>query len=79
MHEIQPVQTERAASIVLDSKKDGDLRFCIDYRKLSAFTARDCYPLPRMDECIDLLGDAKVFSTLHANSGYLKAEVDKED
>ena len=40
---------------------------------------RDSYPLPRMDECIDSLGDATVFTTLDCNSGYLQVEIAEED
>jgi hypothetical protein len=57
-------------AVALVAKPDGSLRFCIDYRKLNAITIRDTYPLPRMDECIDSLGDAVVFSTFGCNSGY---------
>jgi hypothetical protein len=46
------------------------MRFCVDYRKLSNLTELDVYPLPRLDECIDILRDAVVLSTLDANSGY---------
>jgi len=46
------------------------LRLCVDYRLLNAVSKRDSYPLPRMDECIDSLGEAKVFSTLDCNAGY---------
>jgi len=66
---------------VLVPKKDGTLRFCVDYRPLNAVSKRDSYPLPRMDECIDSLGEAKVFSTLHCNTGYwqvLIADGDRE-
>jgi hypothetical protein len=51
----------------------------VDYRKLNAITVRDSYLLPRMDECIDSLGDAKIFTTLDCNSGYLQIPVRPED
>ena len=51
-------------------KPDGSVHFCIDYRKLNLMTVKDAYPIPRMDECIGSLGDARVFSTLDCNAGY---------
>jgi len=54
------------------------MRFCVDYRQLDEVTVRDVYPLPRMDDCIDFLGDAKVFSTLDCNSGYWRIPVADE-
>lgn len=42
-------------------KNDGQLRFRIDYSRLNALTVRDSYPISRMDECIELLEEAKVF------------------
>ena len=67
---IEPAQSEWAAPVLFVPKKDGRLRFCVDYRKLNEIIVRDSYPLPRMDECIDSLAEAKIFSTLDANSGY---------
>jgi hypothetical protein len=61
---IEPATSEWANPIVLVAKPDGSTRFCVVYRKLNAITVRDSYPLPRMDECIDSLGDAKIFTTL---------------
>lgn len=40
---------------------------------------KDSYPLPRMDECIDSLGDAKYFSTLDCNSGFWQIPMRQED
>lgn len=67
---IEPAQTEWASPIVFAPKEDGTLRFCVDYRKLNAVTKRDSSPIPRMEECIESLDQATVFSTLDANSGH---------
>ena len=67
---IEPSNSAWASPVVIIPKPDGSLRFCVDYRRLNALTIRDSYPLPRMDECIDSLGEATVFTTLDANAGY---------
>ena len=45
-------------------KKGGQLRFCCDFRYLNAVTIKDAYPIPRIDESLSKLGDAKFFTTL---------------
>jgi hypothetical protein len=52
-------------------KSGGSTRFCIDSRRLNAITVRDSYPLPRIDECIDSLGDC--------NAGYRQIPVANND
>lgn len=64
---IEPATKEWASLVVFAPKKDGSIRFCVDYPKLSAINVRDSYPLSRTDECIDPLGNARIFSTLDAN------------
>ena len=65
--------------MILVPKKDASFRFCVDYRRLNAKTAADSHPLPRMDDCIALLGHAAVFTTLDCNSGYWLIPVTPED
>jgi Reverse transcriptase (RNA-dependent DNA polymerase) len=76
---IEPAMCEWASPNVLVPKPDGSLRFCVDYRKLNSITTPDTYPLPRMDEHIDSVGDAAVFTTLDCNSGYWQITVHPED
>ena len=76
---IEPATSEWASPVVLVPKTDGTLRFCVDYRKLNTLTVKDTYPLPRIEECLDSLGDAVIFSTLDCNSGYWQIPVAKAD
>jgi len=76
---IEPAKSEYASPVVLVPKPDGSLRFCVDYRKLNSITVKDTYPLPRMDECLDSLGDAQYFTTLDCNSGYWQIPVEEAD
>lgn len=67
---ISPSKSEWASRIIPIRKKNGEIRLCIDFRKINDITVRDNYPLPRIDEILDELGKARVFSILDATSGY---------
>ena len=76
---IQPSGSPWASPIVLVSKKDGSIRFCVDYRKVNGITRKDAYPLPRVDDTLDTLSGSKWFSTLDLISGYWQVEVEEKD
>lgn len=72
---MEPARMELAEPTVFRSEERRLLRFCVDCRKLIAATKRDSYPISLMDEFIDSLGKAAVFSTLDANSDYWQVNV----
>ena len=76
---IRESESPWASAIVLVRKRNGDLRFCIDYRQLNQRTVKDSYALPRVQETLDFLGGAKYFSCLDLRSGYYQVEVQEED
>ena len=67
---IEPSESPWASPIVLVQKKDGGIRFCVDYRKLNEF------PLPRIDDTLDRLSGSRHFSTLDLASGYWQVEME---
>jgi len=76
---IEPTSSEWGFPVVLVPKKDGTLRFCVNYRLLNVVTNKYSYPLPRVDECIDSLGEATIFSTRDCNAGYWQVAIAPED
>ena len=56
-------------------KKDGSLRFTVDYRSLNNITVADPYPIPRIDDIHDTLSNSKWYSTLDMKAGYWQIEM----
>ena len=73
---IVPCVSSWSSPITLVPKRDGTIRFCIDYRKLNAITKDDLYPIPRLDEPLTLMRGSKFFSTMDCDSCYWQIPLD---
>ena len=72
-------QSEYASPIVICKKKNGNIRMCVDYRRLNTKTRKDAFPLPGVDEIFYHLTGAKYFSTVDFKSAYNQVEIDESD
>ena len=70
--------SEYASPLVLVRKKDGNIRVCVDYRKLNVKIVKDEFPLPIIEDYIDKLAEAKVFSVLDLKNGFFHLNVSSE-
>ncbi len=76
---IRPSTSPWGAPILLVPKPDGTMRVCVDYRGLNALTVKNRYALPRVDDLLDSLSGAKVFTALDLASGYWQIKISEED
>ncbi|UYV70128.1 K02A2.6-like, partial [Cordylochernes scorpioides] len=68
-----------AFPVILVRKRDGNWRFCVDYRKLNSITVKDVYPIPRIDDVMDTLQGSRYFTAIDLRSGYWQVEIEEQD
>lgn len=72
---LQETKLAWVSPVVFVRKKDRSSQPRVDYRKLNDVTRKDAYPLPRIDDCLDSVSGARMFSTIDLQLGYWQIEV----
>ena len=75
---IRPSNSPWCNAVVLVRKKDGTLRFCIDFHQLNERTEKDSFPMPRMIDTMETMVGAKIFSSMDLKSGFWQVKMAEE-
>ena len=75
---IRPSTSPWGAPALFFGKKDSSSRMCIDYRAVNRLTVKNSYPLPRIDDILDQLFEARYFTKLDLRSGYHQIRLDQQ-
>ncbi|CAB3985651.1 Hypothetical predicted protein [Paramuricea clavata] len=75
---VRPSTSLWASPVVIVPKPDGNIRFCVDYRKLNRVTKMNAYPMPRTDQMLEKIAKAKFISTIPLTKGYWQIPLDDQ-
>ena len=76
---IRPSKSPYASQVVIVRKKSGEIRLCVDFRKLNAQSIRDSFPLPRVEEALQAVQSAVWFTCFDLAQGYLQMAMEEAD
>lgn len=76
---VEPTESPWSSPVLLTPKKNGELRFCLDSRKLNAITKKDAYNLPYISEILDNLRDAKYLTSLDLSKSFWQILISEQD
>ena len=76
---IRPSKSPYASQVVIVRKKSGEIRLCVDFRKLNAISIRDSFPLPRVEEALQAVQAAVWFFSFDLAQGYLQMAMEEAD
>ena len=72
---IQESVSPWSSPVVLARKKNGEMRFCIDFRMINKITRKDSFPMPLVADTLDTLSGTQFFTTLDLKSGYWQIQL----